>query len=129
MTPVSLACLPGRRLLAQFTRYGMAGSAAVGVHLAVLAVLVEFAGSPWRGIPEVYQGASAQHESCETGGGGDGPAWPPASRHDVFGHCRNAAKIDAGVESARDQCAAQIPDCVRLRDPLSGNSRAIEGSE
>ena len=46
MTPVSLACLPGRRLLAQFTRYGMAGSAAVGVHLAVLAVLVELAGSP-----------------------------------------------------------------------------------
>lgn len=46
MTPVSLACLPGRRFVTQFTRYGIAGSAAVGMHLAVLAVLVEFAGSP-----------------------------------------------------------------------------------
>ena len=40
-----------------------------------------------------------------------------------------AAKVDAAEESARDQCAAQIPDCVRLCDPLSGNRRAIEGSE
>ena len=30
-----------------------------------------------------------------------------------------APKIDAGVESARDQRTAQIPDCVRVRDPLS----------
>jgi hypothetical protein len=45
MTPVSLASLPGRRLVAQFTRCDMAGSAAVGMHLAVLAVLVEFAGT------------------------------------------------------------------------------------
>lgn len=36
-------------------------------------------------------------------------------------------KIDAGVESAPDQRAAQIPDCVRVRDPLS--RRAIERNE
>jgi hypothetical protein len=65
MTPVSLACLPGRRLLAQFTRYGMAGSAAVGVHLAVLAVLVEFAGSPWRGIPESEKPAGSLAQQAE----------------------------------------------------------------
>jgi putative flippase GtrA len=46
VTPVSLAGLPGRRVLAQFTRYGIAGGAAVGVHLAVLVVLVEVVGSP-----------------------------------------------------------------------------------
>jgi putative flippase GtrA len=46
MIPVSLACLPQRRILAQFTRYGISGGAAVGVHLAVLVVLVELAGSP-----------------------------------------------------------------------------------
>ncbi len=33
-------------MLAQFTRYGLSGGAAVGTHLAVLAVLVELAGSP-----------------------------------------------------------------------------------
>jgi putative flippase GtrA len=32
--------------IAQFTRYGLCGSAAVAVHLAVLIVLVELAGSP-----------------------------------------------------------------------------------
>ena len=46
MTPVSLACLPDRRTFAQFTRYGLSGSAAVGTHLVVLALLVELAGSP-----------------------------------------------------------------------------------
>jgi putative flippase GtrA len=46
MTPVLLACLPERRILAQFTRYGIAGGAAVGVHLTVLVVLVELAGGP-----------------------------------------------------------------------------------
>ena len=46
MTPVSLACLPDRRTFAQFTRYGVSGGAAFGTHLAVLAVLVELAGSP-----------------------------------------------------------------------------------
>jgi putative flippase GtrA len=33
-------------MLTQFTRYGLSGGAAVGTHLAVLAVLVELAGSP-----------------------------------------------------------------------------------
>lgn len=46
MTPVSRACLPGRGTLAQFGRYGISGGAAVGTHLAVLAALVELAGSP-----------------------------------------------------------------------------------
>jgi putative flippase GtrA len=46
MTLVSPACLPERRSLAQFARYGIAGGAAVGVHLAVLVILVELAGSP-----------------------------------------------------------------------------------
>ena len=46
MTAVLLACSPERRILAQFTRYGIAGGAAVGVHLTVLVVLVELAGTP-----------------------------------------------------------------------------------
>jgi putative flippase GtrA len=45
MTPVSLVCLPDRRSFAQFTRYGISGGAAVGVHLAVLVLLVELAGT------------------------------------------------------------------------------------
>jgi putative flippase GtrA len=46
VTAVSLACLPGRRTLAQFVRYGVSGGAAIGTHLAVLAALVELAGNP-----------------------------------------------------------------------------------
>ena len=45
MTPGPLP-LPVRRILAQLTRYGIAGGTAVGVHLAVLVALVELAGSP-----------------------------------------------------------------------------------
>jgi putative flippase GtrA len=46
MTRVALARLPQRTCLAQFTRYGLSGSAAVGVHLALLVVLVELAATP-----------------------------------------------------------------------------------
>jgi putative flippase GtrA len=46
MTLASLARLPERRTLVQFTRYGVSGGAAVGIHLAVLVILVELAGSP-----------------------------------------------------------------------------------
>jgi putative flippase GtrA len=46
VTAVSLACLPGRRTLAQFVRYGVSGGAAIGTHLAVLAALVELADNP-----------------------------------------------------------------------------------
>ena len=46
MTRFSLACLSQRRMLVQFTRYGLSGSAAVGVHLALLVVLVELGGMP-----------------------------------------------------------------------------------
>ena len=45
MTLVLLVRLPERGTLAQFTRYGISGGAAVGTHLAVLAALVELAGS------------------------------------------------------------------------------------
>jgi putative flippase GtrA len=45
VTPLSLACLPQSRIVAQLTRYGISGGAAVGVHLAVLVLLVELAGS------------------------------------------------------------------------------------
>lgn len=46
MTRVSLARSPPRSILVQFTRYGLSGSAAVGVHLAMLVVLVELVGTP-----------------------------------------------------------------------------------
>jgi putative flippase GtrA len=46
MTPVLLAGLPDRTILAQFARYGTSGAAAVAVHLALLVILVELAGSP-----------------------------------------------------------------------------------
>lgn len=35
-----------RKMLIQFTRYGLSGGAAVATHIAVLAALVELAGSP-----------------------------------------------------------------------------------
>jgi lipid-binding SYLF domain-containing protein len=46
--------------------------------------------------------------------------WHPAACYDVSATGETAAKIDAGVESARDQCAAQIPGCNAAAEKAPG---------